>query len=507
MGQDTSGVIKSIAGTLKGEIAQVQAGSQKLTAAATGMATGTTTGFGRMKAASGAFRADLAATSLAVAGVATAGLLMARSFIQAAAESEKASTRLRVAIRAAGQGVRQPELEGMAKNLQRIVPYSDEAIEGMMAFLASVKLNETQIKRLTPALLDLAEFMGRDVEGAAKLLGYALETGTTRGFARLKIVVDEAKFSLDPIGALIDAISAKCGGMAEAAGKDAGGQLEIFKNQVDELKEALGRGLLPALQTIVNVGTPAVQVLASLANSQVGKWAVAVAVPILGVAAAVKALHVAGLFVAQAATMIVGAYRAIGAAAGSTAAQVAAANATAVAAAGGGAVAAGAAGALPAAAGAAGAGLGLRAGLGLAARGVARFAGPAALAYIGYEAARAGIGAWQSRMDVRERELAQPNAALTARLFGPASPAARAREEQAALAERSAYLASLRPPAPASVAQVPSLPSGAGITDLRARVDNDRLVIDLGLDQTPPAGLLDDQTSAYLEDLAYAGEI
>jgi hypothetical protein len=321
-----SAVLKGVAGNLRGEIKAVEGASAGLATTSTRMAGTTVGGFGKMKGAASGYRAELAATNLAMVGMAAAGLMVAKSFIASAAESEKASTKLRVAIQAAGQGVSQPALEQLAKDLQKIVPYSDEAISGMMAFLASAKLNEDQIKRLTPALLDLGTFMGKDIQGAAKVLAYALETGTTKGFARLKIVVDETKFALDPVGALIDAINGKCGGLARAAGKDAAGQLEIFNNQVDELKESLGRGLLPALQTIIDISTPLVSGLTAIADSRVGEWALDVTLPVLGVALALRGLQAAGLLVISAATMIRGAYAAIGLAATAAAGEVTAAN-------------------------------------------------------------------------------------------------------------------------------------------------------------------------------------
>jgi len=474
-----SGVIRQVAGTFKGEVQGMQAASQKLAGATGTLATTTTGAFGKMKAASGAYRAELAATGLAVAGLATGAFLLAKSFVSAAIESEKASTRLRVAIQAAGKGVRQPELEELAKQLQKITPYSDEAITGMMAFLASAKLNEQQIKRLTPALLDLGTFMGRDIESAAKMLAYALETGTTKGFARLKIVVDEAKFALDPIGALLDAIASKCGGMAKAAGKDAAGQLAIFYNQADELKESLGRGLLPALQAIVDISTPVASSLAAIADSDIGRWALKVAIPILGLGFAIRGIQGAVALLGGAVAAIRGAYAAIAGSATAAAAEVAAANATIA----GTTVAARAAPSL----------------LARAAPAVGAVAGPVGIAgaiaaglYLGItgEARRE-----EARMAALEKEFAQP-------VITPATQAMWARARTRRAIEYTRPHQAAMPIAPAAAPVAP----GAGITDLQARVQGDRLVIDLGLEQYTPPGVMDDQTTDYLEDIAYAGE-
>lgn len=279
-----SAVLKGVAGNLKGEIKSIEGASRSLGAAGNQMAGSTVAGFGQMKGSVKGFTGELGMAKLALAGLAVGATALVGKFIGAAAEAEKVSIKLGVAIRAAGQGVNQSNLEKLAEQLQNVTTYDDEAIKGAMALLGAHKLNETQIKRLTPALLDLSEFMGKDLAGAANVVGYALETKSNKGFARLKIALDESKLAMDPIGAIMEAITNACGGMAEAAGKGAAGQLAIFKNKVEDLEESLGTLLLPTLKLVVPLMTRLADAAKALAE-----------VPGLGTVVSATMLGIGGL--------------------------------------------------------------------------------------------------------------------------------------------------------------------------------------------------------------------
>jgi hypothetical protein len=250
-----SAVLKGVAGSLKGEIKSIEGASRGLATTSNHMAGTTVAGFGKMRGSAKGFVAEINASKLAMAGLAAGAAMALGKFIGAAAQAEDASAKLGVAIRNSTQAINQGKLDELSKSLQKVTRYDDEATQGAMAFLVAAKLSQSQVERLTPAILDLAEFMGKDLEGAAKAVAFALEKGTSKGFARLKIVVDETKFALDPVGALLDAISAKAGGMAVAAGKTASGQLDIFRHSVEELEEALGTVLLPTLKMVVPMMT------------------------------------------------------------------------------------------------------------------------------------------------------------------------------------------------------------------------------------------------------------
>jgi len=331
-GQDlASAALRSVEATAKTAMASVAGAAQNAQAGLTsaGNAAGQALGkigtgaraaaqqhgaaFGEMKGHLSGYRAELGVGSLALAGFVGAAVMGIGSLTRAAEESEEASIKLAVAVRNAGTGISTAGLETQANALQKITRFDDEAIKGAQSYLVAARLTEAQVRQLTPALTDLAEFMGKDIEGAAKALAYALETGNVQAFKRLKIVVNEAKFALDPMGALMEAIEKKAGGMAEAIGKTAGGQLAIMSHQFDELKEQVGTALLPALTDLAKGALPVADALGRIADSKIGKWALDVAIPVTAVAVAIKGLQMAAGLVSGAWVALMGGWTALAA--------------------------------------------------------------------------------------------------------------------------------------------------------------------------------------------------
>jgi len=278
-----SAVLKGVAGNLRGEIKGIEGASKSLAASGNQMAGTTVAGFGKMKGSAHGFAAELNMTKIAMAGMAVAAAGVMTGLIQKAAEAEAVTTKLRVAIASSGKGVELGKLEGLAQHYGEVTTYSKDAIEGMMSFLVAAHLNQDQIEKLTPAIMDMATFLGIDLAPAAKAVGMAIERGSTMPLMRLKLAVDNAKFALDPIGAILDAVKGKAGGLAEETGKDAAGQLKIFTHQVEELEKALGRVLLPTLKVVTPLMTDLAK--AATALSRVPGISQAVSGIVLGIGA------------------------------------------------------------------------------------------------------------------------------------------------------------------------------------------------------------------------------
>ena len=412
-----------VATASQGAFASVAAGAKKVEVGAKGIAkevkavgtastqaAGVTGGaFGQMTAYAEKHKAALLGVAAAVTALGAVQMQVAKDSVAAFNEAEAAEVKLGLAIRNAGQGVSQSNLDKLAEDLMDVTTYDDEATKGMMAFLASAKLNEAQIKQLAPAMLDLAEFMGKDLEGSAKMLAYTLETGNVAGLKRLKIAVDEAKFAMDPVGALVEAITAKCGGMAVMVGQTLGGQLLILKNQTGEVKEAIGGDLAPALKDITQTLIPLVKGIGdfakehpSITRAAIATGALATAVAsigvmsigaIIGIAKIKKEFIELGIAAKLSANTVT-----------ASAAEMAAATTAAGAAAGAGGAAVGAGSAIGgaaavaggAAAGGAAARLGLRGVLGAAGRVAGRYVLPA---YLAYEGISYGLNRWGSKAE------------------------------------------------------------------------------------------------------------
>lgn len=149
-------------------------------------------------------------------------------------------------------------LRGLNKEIQRKTKFDDDDLAAMQSRLAAFDLTGQQIKTLTPIVADYAQVSGKDLETSAVSVGKAM-MGNTRALKELginyKLTGDKAKDAAN-IQALIEE---KTKGAAEAFGQTAQGKLDIFNNQVGDLKEAIGEGLVPALTGLVEAVTPVVQ--------------------------------------------------------------------------------------------------------------------------------------------------------------------------------------------------------------------------------------------------------
>lgn len=149
-------------------------------------------------------------------------------------------------------------LRTLNKEIQRKTKFDDDDLAAMQSRLAAFDLTGQQIKTLTPIVADYAQVSGKDLESSAVSVGKAM-MGNTRALKELgieyKMTGDKAKDAAN-IQALIEE---KTKGAAEAFGQTTQGKLDIFNNQVGDLKEAIGEGLVPALTGLVEAVTPVVQ--------------------------------------------------------------------------------------------------------------------------------------------------------------------------------------------------------------------------------------------------------
>lgn len=142
--------------------------------------------------------------------------------------------------------------EGQAKAIQKVTVASDEAVSGIQSMLGQFGLTQDQIISLTPLVVDISRKMGIDYFNAAKAVAKASD-GSAGALKKLGINVDEAKFKLDPFAATMEALRRSAGGFAQTEGKTFAGQMAIMGNQVDDLKESLGRGVLSVMTEILPV--------------------------------------------------------------------------------------------------------------------------------------------------------------------------------------------------------------------------------------------------------------
>lgn len=193
-------------------------------------------------------------------GVMSAGVI---SSIKAFDESQQVAAQLNQAIKSTGNvmGVSATEVKKLSAALQQQSTFSDEAItQAQTLFVRYGNISGSIMPAATKATLDLATAMGTDLDSAARLVGTALSE-PEKNIGRLARTVPALKGEIgdlivkmaksgDTAGAqakLIEVLGTSMGGAALTKAHSLSGQMEILKNNTNDLQETLGKGLVDAL--------------------------------------------------------------------------------------------------------------------------------------------------------------------------------------------------------------------------------------------------------------------
>lgn len=218
---------------------------------------------GKLKDMEPAFK-KLAAVGIAGFAAVTGEVILA---IKAAAESEKAWALVTHQIKLAGLDIDSTtkSTQTFASEIQRLTGYSDEYI-GMLVgrFLPSVKdLNEA--KKMAKIALDMEASGMVNAETAAKALMAAYEGDIMmlkRYVPDLRGLDDEVlknMSSTEKYQLAMETLEGQFGGLAEAAGKTAAGQLNILKETFGDLQEKIGERLIPILKSLIDKMMPIIE--------------------------------------------------------------------------------------------------------------------------------------------------------------------------------------------------------------------------------------------------------
>jgi len=170
------------------------------------------------------------------------------SSIEAFGEQERVEKQLEVALGRTSQA-----LLDQASALQRQTKFGDEAIIQSQALLAQFGLQEDEIMKLTPALLDFAEAQGIGLEDAAKLLSKSLGS-STNALSRYGIEIKGAVGSQERLDSAVTSLNEKFEGQAKAAALVGTGPLIQLQNQIGDLQEKMGgliiQGITPVAEEL-----------------------------------------------------------------------------------------------------------------------------------------------------------------------------------------------------------------------------------------------------------------
>jgi hypothetical protein len=180
---------------------------------------------------SGIQKAAIAAFSV------TAVFQYAKVAVQAANQQQQAETKLLNALKGRADATR--EIGKLASELQGKTLFGDEATIEAAAQLAVFIKNEEQIKRLLPALQDMATVLKMDLAQAASLVGKSIGS-STNALARYGISIEGAAGSAERAESAIDTLTKKFFGQSEAAAKTGSGEVTQLKNAIGDLNEQVG---------------------------------------------------------------------------------------------------------------------------------------------------------------------------------------------------------------------------------------------------------------------------
>lgn len=156
-----------------------------------------------------------------------------------------------------------------ASDLQKVTRFGDEATLQAQSLIAGFIKEEDAILRLTPVIQDLAEAKGMDLASAADLVTKTIASGTN-ALSRYGIKISDTTDRSKRMEEVMAGIEKAYGGVARAVATTDTGKLDILNNQLSDIREELGKELVPIVNTWkqawVEAGIAAVGAIQSIKN-------------------------------------------------------------------------------------------------------------------------------------------------------------------------------------------------------------------------------------------------
>jgi hypothetical protein len=210
-------------------------------------------GLNKTKKASENFVSSLKAGWLAVALAIGVAVNTIKKMVTDTLEAERNMNKLVTAMR--NQGVFTRELlrdyKDYAKSLQAVTTFEDDQIIVLQAQLTQFGLTGQALKDVTKATLDLAQSQGMDLQQAGTLVGKTINSNTN-ALSRYGITTITAKDSTDRARQAVEGLGRVFGGQAEASAKTFEGRLKQIKNQAQDFKEDVGKGILIGITPLID---------------------------------------------------------------------------------------------------------------------------------------------------------------------------------------------------------------------------------------------------------------
>lgn len=194
---------------------------------------------------------DALSTTAKTAAVAFAALTAEVGFsVKAFKESQAATDALTQALQ--NQGIYSKELvdsyQEQATMLQQLTGVSDEAVIGAQTTIQAYLGQTAVTEDLTMAIADLAAGKHMDLQATAELIGKGIN-GHAAALGKLGIEIDDSMSKQNKLAQVIEKVTEKYGGQAEASSK-AIAPLARLKETFGDLQEEIGKRFAPLIDSI-----------------------------------------------------------------------------------------------------------------------------------------------------------------------------------------------------------------------------------------------------------------
>ena len=143
-------------------------------------------------------------------------------------------------------------ISASANRLQKQFGYidNDDILKSFNQLIVYGKLTEDQMNDLIPVIIDFAAASGQSLEGATSTVIKALE-GNGKALKEYGINMKDAKTTTEAFGLVMTELKPKVDGVAKSFQESAAGGLATAKQEFKDLKEEIGAGVIPILNSVI----------------------------------------------------------------------------------------------------------------------------------------------------------------------------------------------------------------------------------------------------------------
>ena len=190
-------------------------------------------------------------TTAVVAGVAAVGAAMYK-LVQVYGEAEQVQIKFNFAMQQFNIGLTtQRQLEQLAVDMQKLVGISDETTKSAIALGLQMGIESEQIERATKVAIDLSMALGVNLETAMRMLARGTE-GNIGALSRYIPALRELNLESASTEEILNAVEQRVGGISEMMSGSVLAHTNRLKESFGDLKEEIGRGLAPAINSLVS---------------------------------------------------------------------------------------------------------------------------------------------------------------------------------------------------------------------------------------------------------------